>query len=235
MSLFYSFSFVMGKRIRAEKSLQPKLIDGYCHNNLADSTIVCRLLRQRKASEIIFVFLQDFQRKWFAQYTLISPRVQTLLQDMGATGYELRDVVDMRLGFEHAPEDRAYKQLVTLGWGGLPSEESGVKRIDSELGEFCFSRCTNPSKLLDHAQWDGTDFFRIWPVGTFITERVYNVLSKNRIKHVSMSAMETLNVEPLRDGVTAFIGKPLRLIYPEDRAQEIGQPLDIYWWKSNER
>ncbi|MEW4566028.1 hypothetical protein AB1K70_26160 [Bremerella sp. JC770] len=235
MADFYSFQSMIEKSIEAEKSLQPRLIDGYCHTNLADSTIVCRLPRRRKSSEIIFVFLQDFKRNWFAQYTLISPRVQSLLQEIGATGYELRDVADMRLGFEHAPEDRAYKQLVTLGWGGLPAEESGVKRIKSEFGEFCFSRCTNPGKLLDRNQWDGTDFFRIWPVGVWITERVYKVLSKNRIKHVYLAPMESMNCEPLRDGVTTFVGKPLRLIYPEDRAQEIGQPLNIYWWNSKEK
>lgn len=235
MSLFYIFRSMIEKNIRAEDSLQPTLIDGYCHNNLADSTIVCRLPRPRKNSDIIFVSLQDFERSWFAQYTLISPRVQSLLQEIDATGFELRDVVDMRLGFEHAPEDRAYKQLVVLGWGGLPSEDSGVKRIDSELGEFCFSRCTNPSKLLDCAQWDGTDFFRIWPIGTFITERVYSILSENHIKYVSMKAIETLDEEPMSDGVTTFIGMPLRLLFPDDRAKEIGQPLGIYWWKSNEQ
>lgn len=226
----YDFTIDIDHYIKADKSVSPLMIDQRRHHFvLTEDPIVCRVPRKSKNWDIIWVAYRDFSRKVFGQYVLISPRFQEMLSDIEATGFELRET-DMRLGFEHSPEDRDFKQLVVTGWGGVASAHSGVRPIKSDRGTHCYSPCNDPSKLLDPDQWDGTDFFRIWPVGTFVSDRIGRLILDNRLKYVDLTPIDRTRFGKPIDDVVGFIGKPLRQLYPESRAREIGEPLGIDWW-----
>jgi len=91
------------------------------------------------------------------------------------SGFELRDAaVRFRDG---SIESELYKELIVTGWGGRARPESGIRFL--RQGERCGTRWytdrTNPESVFNEAEWDGSDFFRIWPLPltyTMITDRL---------------------------------------------------------------
>jgi len=224
----YKFTIDIDHYIKADASISPLMVaDQLQHFVLTESPVVCKVPRNCSDWDIVWVGLRDLTRNLFGHYILVSPRFQEMLAKVEATGFEFNPT-EMRLGFEHSPADREYQQLVVTGWGGIASEESGVRPIKSERGPFCYSPCSDPSKLLDHSQWDKSDFFRIWPVGMFVSDRIARVIREHRLKYVEMTSIERLRFSKPVDGTVGFIGKSLRQLYPESRARELGVPLGIY-------
>ncbi|MBV9300958.1 MAG: hypothetical protein JOY62_00265 [Acidobacteriaceae bacterium] len=118
-------------------------------------------------------------------------------------------------------------QLGITGWAGIIPAESGVR-----LREYCpecqfsnWSDLANPDALIDPQNWDGSDFFMIWPLPAFIfvTERVVQVFKDAGLKGAEF--VKTFPSLPRGAGLS-----PQRLSYfmPPDRAHEIGDPLGIY-------
>jgi hypothetical protein len=82
----------------------------------------------------------------------------------------------------------------------------------------------DPSNLIDWEQWDGSDFFMVWPMPrfVFISNRVASFIQEEEISGVQV--VQVSNLRPTR----GFSPGGLRIWMDDDRARLLGQPLDIY-------
>src|SRR5205823_1838317 len=73
-------------------------------------------------------------------------------------------------------------ELRVFGWGGVAPPESGVRVLDEcpHCKRQVFSGYSNPTKLFRIEEWDGSDFFIIWPLPRYVmvTERVRDHIQK---------------------------------------------------------
>lgn len=142
------------------------------------------------------------------------------------------------MGFEARPVGCRYSrdvglpvpnlwELIVLGWGGIASQEAGFRLLGScrGCGRMSYFTQQRPPKIVDERQWDGSDFFRVWPVHAemFFTDRVKAALEQNGITGVEYIPGDKFHFERSEFGVHS-----LRHYYPDARAREIGEPLGIY-------
>lgn len=113
----------------------------------------------------------------WTQYSecIITGKVRKFLADQGFTGWT---TVPARVAGSDDHQD-LWRLLVT-GWGGLADPASGTKLI--RRCEACdhpvFSGWSQAEKFLDRRNWDGSDFFVVWPLPLFIwvSDRVFEAL-----------------------------------------------------------
>jgi hypothetical protein len=112
------------------------------------------------------------------------------------------------------------------GWGGVCPEESGCKLIDRcKCGMMTFSRVEDCSKEFDISQWDGSDMFRVWPIGsTIVTNKVYDIVNANKLKGFKFKEPEKDDLLPIK----TFRRGSLREFYDDEQAARLGKPLGIY-------
>jgi len=171
--------------------------------------------------------IEDFVWTWYSE-CLITDRVLELFKDSGVTGFEVKPV---RAAFKRAQESppRLW-QLVVTGWAGIAPPESGIKLIEDcpACGHKVYSAWTNPERLVTPSQWDGSDFFMVWPLPMhiFLTERVAQLIRESSLAGSILKPSENLVFSPQ---VVPTLS-PGRLLYhmPEQRARELGEPLGIY-------
>jgi hypothetical protein len=124
--------------------------------------------------------MDDFVWTWMSD-CLIKESVIENLKRAGCTGFQTRPV---KLTVKGAPRAKLpiYRELVVTGWGGEAGSESGIKLITRCPGcaHEHYSGFDDPRKLVDKSQWDGSDFFIIWPMPKyiFITEKVARLIEK---------------------------------------------------------
>jgi hypothetical protein len=169
--------------------------------------------------------VQDIVWTW-PNDCLLTDRVLELLRSSGFTGYEVRPVKAVfKRAKMHPPR---LWELVVKGWGGIAPPESGVKLL--ERCDACnlryYSVCTNPEKLIVPSQWDGSDFFSVWPLAaTFVTERVANVIRRSRVTGAVLKRPSELDMSGNLTGkITAG---PLSDYMSEPRAKELGKAFGI--------
>jgi len=192
--------------------------------------------------------ITDFIWTWHWD-CLIHDRVLGLFRDNGFTGFEVKPVVahmkirakkrdwcddnpGLRLEDVASVEIPKLWEVVVTGWAGIAPPESGVKLIEScpGCGYLEYQGFSDPSRLIDDMQWDGSDFFIVWPYPSFVfvTDRVAKIIRREKLTGAKLRAPETLEVYP----PTIPLGRagPGRLSYcmPEPRARELGEPLGIY-------
>ncbi|MEW6606580.1 MAG: hypothetical protein AB1414_03865 [bacterium] len=172
----------------------------------------------------------DFLKTWGYTAWMITDKVANLFKEQGFTGYELRpvrinEVKKMKKGVS-IPK---LWQLVIVGWGGVAPPESGIKCIYKceVCGYWKYHRLTNPSALIDISQWDGSDFFMVFPLVQyiFVTERVKQFVEEKGLKGCFF--IEPKDIEFVSDE----IGSSSRVLLqkmPKHRAKEIGDPLGLY-------
>jgi hypothetical protein len=173
----------------------------------------------------------DFLQIWGGAW-MITERTAQLFKEAGFTGYELRpvrinEVKRMKKG-ESIPK---LWQLVVTGWGGTATPESGWAPLTSEC-EFCkyrkYSAIKNFSALIDPSQWDGSDFFMVWPIVRyiFVAEKVKEFIENNRLSGCKFR--EPKDIPPIQQKEMG--SRPsLYLDMSQPRAKEIGEPLGLYW------
>lgn len=172
----------------------------------------------------------DFLQIW-GGYWIITERTAKLLKEQGFSGYELRhvkvnEVKKMKKG-QTIPN---LWELVVTGWGGIAPSESEMKRIyECEACVYWkYTGLSNASALINLAQWDSSDFFKIFPLMgyIFVTERVKQFVEENGLKGCIFRELRDLRTvgEIIGSGVDA-----LSLEMPKARAKEIGEPLGLYW------
>lgn len=176
----------------------------------------------------------DFIATFGCTAWMITDKVAQLFKDQGFTGYELRPVrVNKVERMKEGREIPKLWQLVITGWGGIAPSESGIKRIGQPCeacGYWEYSGMSNPSALIDPSQWDGSDFFMVFPLVQyiFVTERVKQFIEEKGLKGCVFR--EPKDIKPF--DVDDRIGSSRRTLsyyMPKDRAKEIGEPLGLYW------
>jgi len=169
--------------------------------------------------------VEDFVWTWLSE-CLLQERVLELFRTNGFTGFDVKPV---KAKFKHASDHDPPRlsELIVTGWAGMASAESGIKLTKEcpACGLLRYSRCENPGKLIDVSQWDGSDFFMVWPLPKFIfvTERVAKAIRDNQLTGAVLERPADLSF-----GMAPGFG-PGRLSYrmPEQRARELGGALGI--------
>jgi hypothetical protein len=160
---------------------------------------------------------------------LISDHVLNLFRDESITGFEVHRA-DPRLMFPHEPKDAIYWLLTVTGWGGMARAESGITRLRDSAGldRLVYSRCTNPGEIIDANQWDGSDFFLVWPLPNYwwVTSKVATLLNKHKLKRFRIVPPQELTFG-IESGEIGFSPGRLRQYFSEERAKQIGGPLEI--------
>lgn len=183
--------------------------------------------------------VKDFTWTWHNQ-CLIQDKVRQMFEEQGFTGFKVHPIsakwkrrpacqeVD---GIENPSLDiPTLWELIPIGWGGVAPEESGMHLIDVRPsdGRRTYSKFTDPSILIDENQWDGSDFFILWPLcgSIFISDRVAQFIKTEKLKGVTLTRIQDLKWP----GGIGDQCSPANLYYylPEPRAKEIGEPLGIY-------
>lgn len=153
---------------------------------------------------------------------LLDSGVVQELMEMGMRGIITHEVHSV----EDRPHSRQYMLIRPGGWGGMASRDSGVRL--AKFHECCGHRHYSPvkdwEKLIDPAQWDGSDVFMVWPMPRFIfmSPRMKDALSSMRL-----TGFEILPVEECRFGHSGFSPGILSHYMPAEQACRIGEPLGI--------
>lgn len=166
-----------------------------------------------------FIWTQSFE-------CCIGDDTLQVLRDNRVAGFEVRPVT-ARFKRSKEPPPRLW-ELVVTGWGGMAGDGSGIL-LDKKLccpscGFLHYTGMTNPDKLIDVDQWDGSDMFIVWPWPQLfvVTERFVRIVKENRLTGARFIPVNELKPT---DGFS-----PGRLHYhmPDDRAKLLGEPLGIY-------
>ena len=66
----------------------------------------------------------------------------------------------------------------------MAAAESGIRLVErcQTCGYLTYSACNNTEQIIDVTEWDGSDFFIVWPLPKciFITDRVAQTIVSNR-------------------------------------------------------
>jgi hypothetical protein len=155
---------------------------------------------------------------------LLRDRVLELFNANGFTGFRAKPV---KVKFKRPDGDppRLWELNVT-GWGGMAGAESGIKLVEecSACGLLRYSACENPGKLIDTSNWDGSDFFMVWPLPKFIfvTDRVARLIRDSRLTGAVLQRTVDLHFSG-----GGFGGGRLSYWMPAERAHELGAALGI--------
>jgi hypothetical protein len=167
---------------------------------------------------------KDFVWTWGGELLCTEELVRTF-EENGITGFTTRPVKTQLRSAKKGPIPN-YRELITTGWAGLASRDSGL-----ELLKFCEGckkseyRIADPSRLIDEAAWDGSDIFMVWPLPKFrfVSERTVDLIRSKKITGVAIvPAGEAINPS------STFGPGRLSWRMPEERARQIGEPLGIY-------
>jgi hypothetical protein len=182
----------------------------------------------RRLSDLSLVLprhtVEDFVWQW-GSGCLIQDRVLELFKGSGFTGFEVKSA-RARFKRPNGWPPRLWEFVVT-GWAGMAACESGIRLANSceACGSLDYSACENSGALIDARQWDGSDFFMVWPLPLFIfvTDRVAQLIFDSRLTGAVLKKPEELDLSG--DGFG-----PGRLSHwmPEKRAHELGDKLGIY-------
>ncbi len=119
---------------------------------------------------------------WYGEL-LASQAVVDLLRVNGFTGFNAIPAIVRTRRAEMVRT--AFFELCITGWGGLPARESGIRRIQHCPGcNLSIYSCFDDGKhLIDVDQWDGSDFFFVWPAPRFlfVPAGVVEMLTREKI------------------------------------------------------
>ncbi|MCE3019072.1 MAG: hypothetical protein ACK56W_24465 [Pirellula sp.] len=161
----------------------------------------------------------------------VSQRLHEVFQHAGISGYEAL-AADVKLIFDHRPEERVFWQVGVTGWGGIARPESGLKCVDDRSFPRRFTKSKGTGPVFDPGQWDGSDFFVVWPHSAcFVSSKVLEILEREEVCHFRS---QSPNMYCHFENDQEFTGSPLQCWFREDRAREIGQPLGLYWTKEEQ-
>ncbi len=167
---------------------------------------------------------------WDTSCLIRSDFLERLVSE-GFTGFVTRQAL---VEFPNATVCRDYRELLVTGWGGVARRESGI-RLKSEC-PYCGSRtytpCENPDDVLDEAQWDGSDLFRIWPMPHyFASSRLEAFLCKSHFRYGLLLTLGQLHTPQFKRLSLGYGPLPLDTRMPRARALGIAPELTsrVYW------
>ena len=125
--------------------------------------------------------IEPYDFVWTSFECLIQEHVLRFLERAKLTGFQ---AIPAETKFRNSAKTTPrFWELVIEGSGGLVAAESGYKLLGICPGCGLIdsaSKITNPSKMVDRAKWDGSDFFKIKPVSglNFVTPHVVQALNE---------------------------------------------------------
>jgi hypothetical protein len=155
---------------------------------------------------------------------LFSDSLSDLVTSEGLTGLTFRKATVRTTSGQ--PLAQNFQEAIVTGWGGMARAESGIKLEEKcpSCGFLHYSNLTNPQLLLQHGEWDGSDFFIVWPMPRLplVTSRVKHLFRQHRI-----GPCRFLSLSSLKTDKSGF--SPGRLSYwmPTERAAALGNSLGI--------
>ncbi|MGN6424366.1 MAG: hypothetical protein ACTHLA_13755 [Asticcacaulis sp.] len=172
---------------------------------------------------------EDFIRTWYSEW-IIQDHVLKELREENVTGFEVRPVEARFKNNKNIPPK--LWEIVVTGWGGMADPASGITldktRSCNACGFLRYTGATHPEKILDTKQWDGGDFFMVWPLVTciFLSPKAKQLLSEKLYTGCNLSKASEITFS---SHVIPGFG-PGRLSYwmPDTRAHELGDGLGIY-------
>jgi hypothetical protein len=131
-------------------------------------------------------------------FFLVQGRVLQRFREEGFNGFDARPVVEARMPRVEGTGTQVpllWEMRVT-GWGGEAADESGVRMTYycPGCGHVRYSAPDNPAALIDPTKWDGSDFFRVYPLSlyVFVTDRVARLLLRERYRGVRLVGLGDL-------------------------------------------
>ena len=189
-------------------------------------------------------WMADFVWTWLGRTPLLPERTLTLFQAAGLTGFDVRPVTTrwkvrtMQPGPEdltpdsnpgvaervaaQTPVPRLWEVVVT-GWGGVVPPVFGMRlvRSCSACGSKRYVCFMDLERLIDERQWDGSDFFRVWPFGyTFVTDRVARLMQEHGLRGAQLRPLSSQ-----LPGDISCSAPSLSEYLPAARAREISSRL----------
>ena len=168
----------------------------------------------------------DIMWTWMSE-CLIQDHVLAAFQSARLSGYSAKPV---EVTFAHRTARRIKLfELIVTGWGGMAAPASGVslnaEKSCSVCGHQVYTAPADPNKLVDANQWDGSDFFIIWPMPKYIVvaQRTVDVIRDSGFKGASIVPLNQLQIA----GDTLVPGR-LSYYFDDPRARELGEPLGIF-------
>ncbi len=173
------------------------------------------VLLPRTQSDILWTWHSD---------CLISPRTLEVFINNKLTGFEARPV---RTKFKsQSLKIPDFSELKPIGWGGIAPESSGIALIDfcEACGHTEYSSFTRADQLIEPSQWDGSDFFIVWPLPkfVFVSERAREVILENNLTGAVITP-----VADLTHGPRGLSPGKLEYWLPEAKARELNKKYDI--------
>lgn len=165
-------------------------------------------------SEIV----KDFMWTWQNECSL-QDHVLGLFHTSGLSGFEVKPA---KAKFRYAVNRKPPRiwELIVTGWAGMASPESGIRLVErcDKCGHIRYFGCTDPSKIIDLSQWDGNDFFIVWPLPKliFVTDRLVRVIQDNHLTGANLILPDTLDLSG------EFSPGHLSYWMPELRANDLG-------------
>src|SRR5579862_8492117 len=167
------------------------------------------------APDVIFTWMSE---------CLIQASVRDIFKSEGLTGFStLPASATIRKTGASVP----VSDLSIVGWGGMAPASSDIREIERCLacGHLHYSGVLNPERLISLENWDGSDFFMVWPLPRFrfVTERVVEVCRRHRVTGLEFST----NWPDKHLGGSGFSPGRLSYYMPAERAQILGSALGI--------
>jgi len=156
-------------------------------------------------------------------------QAQAILAKFTGLVAESRQLLSQVKAMMEQPQAPRLNELIVTGWAGMAPPESGIKLIEhcEGCGHTVYSAWTNPERLIDSSQWDGSDFFVVWPLPwrIFVTERVAKVLRDNRLSGIALKPSSDLVFSP--NIIPTLSTGRLSDWMPEERARQLGAKMGI--------
>lgn len=206
----------------------------WAHGEIKSEKIVCPLdeshiLSGRRLTDLSVTLpggaVQDIVWTWLSE-CLLRDHVLELFRKNGFSGFDVKPV-KARFKRRGADEPPRLWELVLTGWGGLARPDSGIRRVSYCPGcQFAkYSGLTDPRRLIDEAQWDGSDFFMVWPMPKFIfvTKRVADCIRDHKLGGLVLERVGDMKPR----GASGFSPGQLSEMMPEPRARALGEAAGI--------
>jgi hypothetical protein len=168
--------------------------------------------------------VDDFVWTWQSE-CMVQDHTLELLRSSGLTGFVVKPVT-ARFSKSAKAAPRLW-ELVVTGWAGMAKPESGIHLDESKscpaCGHLCYTGLRHADQLIDESQWDGSDFFMVWPMPRFpfVSKAVVRT-----VRERGLTGVEILPVAHLKP-MDGFAPGRLSYYMPEPRARAIGEPLRI--------
>ncbi len=126
---------------------------------------------------------------------IITDEVAKLFEGAGFTGYELKPVTVDKVRRGNKQEVPQLWELIITGLGGDAHPKSGIN-LKYECSACGYSKYSGFTKglYIDATQWDGSDFFYVWPLPKFVivAERVKKYIESHKLKNCKFIPTEDL-------------------------------------------